>query len=446
MKKFILGMLVVLLAIPAYAAQGPDLDFSGYVRLRGYQFENFWDFNSNDDWDNWSVFRLKASLQAKASFDEYLSAVIRITNQNYGEGVTYAGAWEADNISNKMFLDNAYIDMRYFAELPLHLRLGRQNVMYGSGFVVFDGQSQYASTSLYFDGIKATLEPRDNWKLDILYLKDQENNRDNDSDDDITLSGFYFTGHCPVLGGQQEVYLLNKSDEGTGVSNAYSGKDIWMAGLRLTDKFDCGIDYSIEGAYQWGDFDEGANIDQEAWGLKTELGYTLKDVDYTPRFFIGYTYMSGDDPDTSEYEGWDSFYGGWPQYGDLLAWMYVAIPPNTAADPTGFLTNASTTGEANYTNLQMPCIGASAKFGDLFVKASYTMLTIDEVQTPGTDDDLGDYYQLTAKYMYTKNLSFSLYAGLIDPGDAVDDYFAANGIPLDPDEAYEVYWEARLDF
>ena len=74
-------------------------------------------------------------------------------------------------------MDNAYIDVNNLWCLPkkVNLRIGRQNVMYGSGFVMFDGKSQYASTSLYFDGIKASVKFDDRAILDAFYLKAQEN-------------------------------------------------------------------------------------------------------------------------------------------------------------------------------------------------------------------------------------------------------------------------------
>ncbi len=70
------------------------------------------------------------------------------------KGSESAGDGEGDNRDNKIFLDNAYIEARNMFNLPVDLTLGRQNLIYGSGFVILDGQSQFASTSIYFDGVK----------------------------------------------------------------------------------------------------------------------------------------------------------------------------------------------------------------------------------------------------------------------------------------------------
>ena len=82
----------------------------------------------------------------------------------------------------------------------------------------------------------------------------------------------------------------------------------------------------------------------------------------------------------------------------------------------------------------MLCKNLSAKF-------SYGILTADETDIDTTtgkkkDDDIGDYYQLQAKYTYSQNLSFALYTAMIDPGDA----------HIGDDQAYEVFWETTLKF
>lgn len=446
MKKFLLTLIVLLLAVPAYCLQAPDLEVGGHVRLRGYNFQNFWDFNSKNDYDNWSVFRLRSNIHIKANMGDNVTGFIKFSNQNYGEGTTYASniskadRWEADNTSDKVFVENAYIDVNKFFGLPVNLRFGRQNLMYGTGFVLFDGQSQMASTSLYFDGVKLTWNITDKSKVDVFYMKDQEGDRGNNNNDDITLSGIYFTGHCPIIGGQQEIYVLNRDDQGFKSDLGGTGKNIWMYGLRLSDKFDSGVDYSAEAAYQNGYYDKTHNIHQNALGYKLETGYTIPVFEkIIPRVFIGYTYLSGNESDTKDNEAWDVFYGGWPQYGDLLAWVYVNLP--AAVRPAGttplqYNRMSSTIGEAAYTNLSMPMIGVSAKCGNLSGKISYTKLTFDET-TGAQNDDFGDYYQLKAKYQYSKHLSFAGYAAMIVPGDA---------FTYHTNSAYECFWETRVDF
>ena len=475
MKKILLLCLILLLIVPA--AEAVDLDsltFGGQVRMRGYKLNNFFDFNDEGDKDNFEVFRHKTSLWTKVDTGNDVSGFIQITNQNYGEGVTYPSnsstgdGWEVDNKSNKVFVDQAYINVDNFFDQPVTLKIGRQNLMYGSGFILFDGQSQMASTSLYFDGVKVSLKLGENAVLDGLYFKDQENERDEEGRDDITLSGAYLTAHCPVIGGQQEIYVLNLLDEGLDtVFTPDDEKDIWMVGLRLSDKYDCGLDYSAEIAYQDGNF-EGSR-DHEALGYKLDAGFTLKDVAPTPRLFVGYASLSGDDPDTEENEAWDIFYGGWPQFGDLLAWKYVnmeynrqaiekylldegVLPEGATLPPINSISDydpyyglrGTTSEEAIFSNINIASAGIGLQLTNaLSTQFSYSLLTVDEpdyIDENGelveNDDDFGDYYQFKLNYKYSPNLSFSAYLAMIEPGDAF----------VNDDDAYEAFWETKLTF
>lgn len=408
------------------------VSLGGEITFRGYNLQNVWDFNDNNDSDNADLFRTKGSLWTDFNATDDVTVRIKLTNQNWGEGVDHY----QDNKSNKVFLDNAYVNVKNLLGLPVEGTFGRQNVIYGSGFVMLDGQSQFASTSIYFDGVKLRWNITDNLMLDGLYLQDQENTMYNNiggnAGDDITLSGFYLTNKkCAITGMQQELYALNRHDEA-------KKKDIWMYGVRLSDKLANGIDYSAEGAIQTGD--ANATQDQDSYGAKLDLGYTFKDTACKPRIYAGYTYLSGDDGDgNGDFERWDVFYGGWPQWGDLLAWKYLNIPTNSsmlAVDPA-FGDNASTVGEAIYGNMEMVTLGTSANLTEkLTANLSYSTISLNKTAA-NVDDDFGDYYQANLKYQYNKYLSFSLYGALLDPGKA----FGTND-----DNATELYWETQFKF
>ncbi|PIP42388.1 MAG: hypothetical protein COX19_01220 [Desulfobacterales bacterium CG23_combo_of_CG06-09_8_20_14_all_51_8] len=365
MKKFLILFLALFLCTPAMAENWTDnLEMGGDVRMMYYSLNNFFDYNSGSDIDDWEVFRLRTRLKTKITLSDDVSGFVQIANQTYGENIgepetnqknkdlNFLGFnfdnYEADNKSDKVFVDNAYITAKNMFNTGITLQTGRMNLMYGSGFVLFDGQSQAASTSLYFDGIKLSAPFGEKTNLDLLYFIDQENARWNVKEDDVSVMGAYLTAHCPFLGGQQEFYVLNKNDENLGaatphteVTNEFENtdgelidlvveepyleynpfeKDIWMIGLRFSDKMKNGLDYSLEGAYQFGDFNKEADIEQDAFGGKFDGGFTFKDAPMAPRLFVGYAYMQGDDPDTTDKkERWDHFYGGWPQFGDILA-------------------------------------------------------------------------------------------------------------------------------
>ncbi len=438
MKQFCIVCLSLLLGLPVYAIDMAKLQYGGQIRIRGYELKNIWNFDNENKSDVMRMFRIKASLHVMADLGDGISGMIKMTNQTYGEGISD----DLDNKSNKVFSENAYIDIKRFSGLPFNLRIGRQNLMYGSGFVLFDGQPQYGSTSAYFDAIKTTLILNNDAFLDVIYAKDQENNREETHHDDITLSGVYLT--LPkTLPFRSESYLLNRLDEG-------KDKVIYMLGLRVLDKLEMGLDYSAEGAFQkgktdlWvvGDTDSptASRVDHKAFATKIDVGFTF-DVRLQPRLFTQYAYFTGDDPDTEEYEGWDVFYGGSVQFGDLLAWQFLAVPSGNVVSESAM---ASTLGEVTYMNFTIGTVGVNLLPADKFcctISASMIKWNEDFMNYTGgwiEDDDFGNYYQFELKYGYSKNLNFRLYAAMIDPGDAFKD--------TAKDNASEIFYEVDLRF
>lgn len=432
LKRKILLILIMFQAI-LFSQNIENFKIGGEIRMRGYDLQNVWDFDCSNDWDNWSVFRHRTNINLSIELENDISGYIKIANQNYGEGLTRHSndRWEEDNKSNKIFVDNAYINVDKIFSGPINIRLGRQNLMYGSGFVLFDGQSQFASTSIYFDGVKFTWDINEFGNLDILYFKDEEKKPDNKSKDDITLGGLYLSCKFPVIGQNQDIYMLNRNDE-------FLDKNIILYGTRFSDKLECGFDFSAEGAWQSGKFNK--TVKQNALGGKVDLGYTFNNIFTQPRLFLGFASLSGDDKNTTgTNESWDVFYGGWPQFGDLLAWKYVNLGSLNIVSvyDSSYNKGSSTIGEAVYSNFNLLTIGINFQLFEKFsAKLSAAQIIINETDNK-LNNKFGNYFQLNTNYKYSENLSFRLYAGLLQPGEAFDS---------DKDNATEIFWEAKLKF
>ena len=169
MRRGVLIVLMLLLAMPVYALNIPlgedsdvKFDIGGDVRLRYYDFENFWSFDDDSRFDDFETFRLRTRIFTKVSLTDNVSGFVRLGNQTYGENIGNIGKNNDDNV----FVDNAYIDIQNFFGLPVSLRVGRQNLMYGTGFVLFDGESEAASTTIFFDAVKLSWKISDNLNVD----------------------------------------------------------------------------------------------------------------------------------------------------------------------------------------------------------------------------------------------------------------------------------------
>ncbi len=412
------------------AADTPSVEIGGDVRVRGYALENMWDLDAADDGDRWSVWRNRARLFARIDLPRDVGAYLRLANQHWGAGVTGsegADRWEADNKSAKLFVDEAWLELHAAFGLPLDLRLGRQTVVRGSGFVLCDGQSQLASTANYLDGARLAWRPAHGLTAELLHFKDEEHARADAARDDVTLTGLYLTYRAECCGYTRELYALRRHDQGLD-------KDTVLYGARLSGEYGA-LDYDLEGGLQRGDL--AADVPHEAWGLTCEAGVSPAGAPAGLRLFAGFTGLSGDDPDTDAWERWDSFYGGWPRYGDLLAWTYINLGAGNAVsgfDP-GYAALSSQPGEVVYGNLLMTTFGLNAApTTDLSLRASWTALRAH--RTAG-DDDIGDYWQLSARYRYADGVSLAIYAARLHPGAAYGPDAAA---------AHEYFWETTLSF
>ncbi|HIK17558.1 MAG TPA: alginate export family protein [Leptolyngbyaceae cyanobacterium M33_DOE_097] len=97
------------------------------------------------------------------------------------------------------------------------------------------------------------------------------------------------------------------------------GLNVIYPRIRLTNPFGLnGLWLQAEYAYQWNNnFDMAANA---AWG---QIGYTIKDLPWTPTLSYRYAYFSGDDPDTTAFERFDPLLSGgnpdtWIQGANLV--------------------------------------------------------------------------------------------------------------------------------
>jgi len=88
MKKFLILFLALFLCTPAMAENWTDnLEMGGDVRMMYYSLNNFFDYNSGSDIDDWEVFRLRTRLKTKITLSDDVSGFVQIANQTYGENI-----------------------------------------------------------------------------------------------------------------------------------------------------------------------------------------------------------------------------------------------------------------------------------------------------------------------------------------------------------------------
>ena len=465
-------------AAPAAAAPGGvDIDVGGDWRFRGVMMDNMWDFDLGGYDDSWEWTRMRTRAWFRANLEEGMTGYFRGANEyKWGLDRKYNTLgidpdFDALIGNKEFFVDNAYMDWAAPFDLDwLKLRIGRQDLIYGEGFVILDGQSNVGSMAIAFDAFKATVQAGEETTVDLLYSKVQENEKNFADDED--LWGIYAKTDllAPV---HLEPYLLyrnkNRADQYLPLSMPGGAADTTlpdagtfvdpeletlMLGTRAVTKLlDGNLTLVSEGGYQWGEIQDPrglvfagtdsageGSVDRRAWAAFGHGTYTFNDLAMKPYVKAGYYLMSGDDPDSSDYEGWDSFYAEWPKFSEGL--VYQLYDPFVAVKGTPY--GATDRDLGVWTNMRIAQIEAGfSPLEKLNLVGSYQYLWADEENSlinPG-DDDRGQLLTAIAIFQLNKYLSGHVRGEYFFP----DDYYDPAGSD-DPDDAFFVRYQLMLKF
>ena len=259
--------------------------------------------------------------------------------------------------NDEALFDVLNIDLKNVGGMPLNVVLGRQNIVLGSRWLVFDGTPLDGSRTIYFDAARAIYDWADgSTKFDLMYISQSaESDRWleplHDRDRSVTEQDengmvLYVTNKSldPM---QVEGFLIYKNDNpiDTSVTNmpdAWSRKaEIFTFGGGVSGMHGDSWKYRAEGAIQTGeksdvtgDLSTGEMRDLEAYGALATLEYLFNDS-HANATHLTFEYASGDDPDTDDNEQFDLLWGEWPRWSELL--IYTASYETTPAEMTNLL-------------------------------------------------------------------------------------------------------------
>ena len=226
-----------------------------------------------------------------------------------GTGKTQGNGPESDMID----LHQAYFTIGNHKEFPLSLKIGRQEMIYGEERLI--GGFGWNNIGRAFD--EAKVRWQNPWFAADFFTgypvipEDYRFDVDNTHD---WFSGVYATS-TKIPKTTLEVYFLSRNASRQAINDQPSpqfpqptARDIYTIGGRLKSKpgelGNC--DYTLEGAYQFGDFAAtatSARLTQDAFMFIAQGGYTFSDWWATPRLGLEYAYSSGDGNSTDHKHG-----------------------------------------------------------------------------------------------------------------------------------------------
>lgn len=372
-------------------------ELGGQVRLRG-------DFARNQNLSDFSL--------APGTHDERLVSRTRLNLSlepiEQIKGFVQGQFYNRENHKgySKMNLYQGYLEFSSEEPLTFGLKLGRQELCYGSAF--FLGANDFYD-GLVWDGVKLNIAPSDKLWVDLIGARYVDLNK-HKSKEKPALYGFY-SGYKLTQDSDAHLYFFYHKGGFSFFHSDMSDSSNWFSlGSRLAGKIKEHFDYEIEPVYQFGKLNNPERDDDDkirAFGGHIEGGYTLESK-YKPRIFAGYAYGSGDN-DTSD-EEYNEFHGN--IYND----NYVVGDTSLIADLSGI-----TAGDARASGMHILLVGISADIAPkLNINLDYHYFLADK--TPQEiSKRLGSEINLIFTYKLFRDINITASANRFFTGRFFDD-------------------------
>jgi hypothetical protein len=345
-RKFVIGFMAVSMMTNIILLNAQDkqeekkngkLKIFFWERIRQESSDNVASLNDSGS-DSSAYLRLRTSLGGQWQPDEKWEVNLRLTNENrYYLAPKSDPKLKKNYDFNEVFVDQLNVKWKNPGDLPLTLTLGRQELILGEGFLIFDGGPLDGSRSAYFNGLRLDYALKNKNTLTFFYVRQPKTDtllpRLNDVKQALLEQeeqgiGLYFSGQVKKTA--LEAYLFRKD---TFASDPLPAGALHVAGARFSHPFCAKLSLTAEGALQLGKLD-----DRQRSGLGGYFHLDYKSAGRFPlpaQFTFGGIYLSGDNPATDRYEGWDPAFSRWPKWSD--SFIYLQAKESRVANWSNFM-------------------------------------------------------------------------------------------------------------
>ena len=462
----------------------PIGDFFG-----GQNAMSFWDWDSRGA--DYNLIEQRTVLNVRADFTDDVAGFFELESFDlWGEDFrsNYVTGVDARAVSNDdVEIYQAYIEAGNMFGYPLRLRVGRQELAFGSQWLIGTGSEFPEFRGNSFDAIRLTYAA-DAFSVDAFWSKLAET-APAEEDGDIDLYGIYTSCHA-VENWTFDLYWLwlrdaraVKDTNGTLVwewaedvldLDDYDVTNLHTVGLRAAGVIGA-FDLEAEVAYQFGEAgqvgtlfkpytygDDGADFG--AWAANLEVGYTF-DVAWQPRVHLAAAYFGGEDNrDITFWEWLNPFH--MPEASVSFNRLFSNKVYTPVLDEIGALSNFWTVGagvgvaptENIDLSLRAAYYAALEEFDQPIPRPWYGHGFIIALAHPFSfwtdeaDSDLGWDVTLVATYRYSEDLEFQAGWTHFFTGDGLTDgnYVDLHGLVFsggtDDEDADYLYCQARVTF
>lgn len=431
MKSRVVILAIMVLSSIAYS----DFTTDGEVRLRYEVFDNvnekYYGANPKVAEGSDSYLLTRVRLGFTYDFTEYLTLRASLQDSRvFGWGFANSDWYNKEfNMINNPQQDNTELYetyLRYHYD-GLEITAGRQKITYGDKRVFGPGEWKNAGKWVW-DAVKVSYKKDGNF-LDIFYGGNVIHDPDQFSlSHRHAYKGAGLYGHYAFsdTGAFEPILAYKHNDEPNTIYNELIG---YYGGFRVYDENIYNFFYDATYIKSMGKYTkvDGSTVDIDAQGYHIEGGYKLKAQKL--KIGAGYTYASGDNPNTSIKEGFDSVFGASDKYYgrmNLFSWsnlkdyelfaIYKGIPKtNIKFEYHKFYADQPTNKWKSYTIKDMK------------------------------NNEYGDELDIVATYSYSKDIKLSLGLSYFLAGDYISEASTKDKYITD-DNSYGIFTEFQFKF
>ncbi|BDU75962.1 alginate export family protein [Mesoterricola sediminis] len=340
------GLALAALGAPRAAAQSVGLEYGFEERVRSEGWNNITDYTDALN-DGHLHYRMRTRVWGQLNVGQDWEFAAGIANENR-KVVRPDAAYNGREI----FFETLSATWRFAPGWSV--KVGRQDIMRGEGFIFMDGSALDGSRCAYVNAVDLALKVGQASKVEFIAISDPRQDkylpRVNDPDawnlvqrltewDEQALA-LYYTGR-EAKDTAIDAYAVYKAEthDYRAPSNALFQPDRHFAtvGARVERTFVGGWTANAEGAWQFGTQAANpvrglASKDIGAWAGYAHVKKAF-DAPWKPRVSLGYIALSGSDPASDKIGGWNPVFSRWPKWSELYIYSQ---PPEKGV---GYWTN-----------------------------------------------------------------------------------------------------------
>lgn len=418
----------------------PEIKIGGQIRYRGELDLRFFDFNAKPIFIN----MLRTRLNADVSISPNVRAFIQFQDaRNFGEGQSRLWRGTLDGTADNIDLHQGYIELNDIGIENLTVRVGR--MMFGVNSERIIGSLEWHNFGRAYDGGFATYKFGDGWQARAFgFLLGTEELLMTTATQQIPKMVGGLDINLPYLPGANIFAFYDKNDRAIpsmapGAPTSLPKLSRYTIGL-FTKSEAPGFVWEFESAIQAGTIDtlprlsSNETSDISAWMVSAYGGY--KEGSFT--IGGGVDAMSGDNPDTDIYEGFDHlFFTIHKFYGSMDFFPFTVLPafgirPGIEGTTKGII---------------MPNIRAAWSPDSRWKLDAQVMMfrTVESYKFGGEDlFDLGTEIDLLASCDITKGVVAQFGSSIFLPGKILNETNPSRGLGTDP--AYWGYTMITVNF